>query len=398
MKPPHKESFQMIHILQKTESHSARNSARSHLGKTVVTAVLLFLVWLLPRSSEAQMVRCSPGNDTVLSLFHDRYSVQLGAFAQLQYAAGVRDGELVRSDFTVPRARICASGHAVTKRLRYRLMVGRSIQREIEVNDAYAEWEPVDGLLLRLGRMKLPIIHEWIESAQPLSTIDRALASRLMLPGRDYGARVSGLLLGRHLEYLLGVWNGDGDSATKAADTSPAIVARVGLHLTGSPYIGAVDFDGSAPAVSLEFGTMWNRWKPSATTNPATQVPQMPQMPQLEDTLLNASALLRWGHFDGAAEYIGLIRRDDQDTTYTHAGYLRLTYFVPRVLSSATLRASIVKVRGKKPDEQLELEADYGVYVDRHRAKIVLRYGIVRNLLQGTVEHQVGLQAQVAVN
>ncbi len=389
MPAQHKESFQMLHIGKKPHRPVHVQTTRPQHRGPLLSLVLLLLAWLWPMQGEAQQIRCSPGNDTLLSLFHDRYSIQLGAFAQLQYAATVQDGALAKSDFTVPRARICASGHAVTKRLRYRLMVGRSIQREIEVNDAYAEWEPLDGLALRLGRMKLPIIHEWIESAQPLSTLDRALASRLLLPGRDYGARISGLLLGRHLEYLLGVWNGDGDAATRAADTSPAVVARVGLHLTGSPYIGAVDFDGSAPAVSLELGTMWNRWKPPSTTSPA---------PQVEDTLLNASALLRWGHFDSAAEYIALIRRDEKDVTYTHAGYLRLTYFVPQLRSSATVRASLVKVRGTKPDEQLELEGDYGVYLDRHRAKLVLRYALVQNLVRDTVEHQVGLQAQVAVN
>lgn len=384
MKPTQKETDQMPHI------GKARPTPRplfsSPWRPAAVLLLLLGLLW--PRPSAAQLATCSPNPEHALSVLADRYSLLLGAFAQLQYAASVRDGELTRSDFTVPRARICASGHAVTKRLRYRLMIGRSIQRELEVNDAFAEWEPIDGLALRIGRMKLPIIHEWIESAQPLSTVDRSLASRLLLPGRDYGARVSGLLLRRHLEYLLGVWNGDGDAATKAADTSPAVVARLALHLTGTPYIGAVDFDDSGPAVSLEVGTMWNRWKPASTTSPP---------PQVEDILVNASALFRWAHFDGAAEYIALLRRDDTQTITTQAGYLRLTYFVPRLRSSLTLRGSLVDVRAQKPDRQLELEGDLGFYLDRHRAKAVLRYAGLLGLVASTVEHQLSLQVQLAV-
>ena len=382
MKPIQKEANKTLHIHRASLRFRAVQSVHLPL---LLGIVLLCGLW--PRPVAAQLATCSPSPEHTLSLFQDRYSLLIGAFAQVQYATSISDQSLTKSDFTVPRARICASGHAVTKRLRYRLMIGRSIQRELEVNDAFVEWEPIDGIALRLGRMKLPIIHEWIESAQPLATVDRALASRLLLPGRDYGARVSGLLLQRHVEYIIGVWNGDGDAATRAADTSPAVVARLALHLTG-PYVGAVDFDKSAPAVSLEVGTMWNRWKPPSSTNPA---------PQVEDILVNASALFRYAHFDGAAEYITLIRRDDTKTVTTQAGYLRLTYFVPRLRSAATLRGSLVDVRQDKPDRQLELEADVGFFLDRHRLKAVLRYAGLLHLIQSTAEHQLGLQAQIAV-
>ncbi|MFO0579945.1 MAG: porin [Polyangia bacterium] len=336
----------------------------------------------------AQSARCSLSEDSVLSLFHDRYSVQVSAFAQLQYAAGITAQGLSKSEFSVPRARICASGHALTHRLRYRLMIGRSIQREIEVNDAFAEWEPVDGLALRLGRFKLPVIREWIESARPLATIDRSLATRLLLPGRDYGASVSGRIVRGHLAYLLGVFNGDGDAATRAADTSPAVVARLGLHLGAAPWSGAVDFAGSAAAASLEAGLLWNRWRPPSVLTTAAMV---------EDQLWNAAAALRWAHFDAGAEYIGQRRADPEKVTWTHAGYVRLTYFMPKLLSSVTGRASVVEVRGDAPAEQVEAEADWGLYLDRHRVKAVLRYAALIDTTRELTEHQLGLQVQVAV-
>lgn len=346
------------------------------------------LILLAASPSAAQSARCSLSKDSVLSLFHDRYSVQVSAFAQLQYAAGITAEGLSKSEFSVPRARICASGHALTHRLRYRLMIGRSIQREIEVNDAFVEWEPVDGLALRLGRFKLPILREWIESARPLATIDRSLATRLLLPGRDYGARVSGHVLRGHVTYLLGVFNGDGDAATRAADTSPAVVARLGLHVGGAPWNGAVDFEGSSPAASLEAGLLWNRWRPPSVLVTGSQV---------EDQLWNAAAALRWAHFDGAAEYIGQRRADPEKVTWTHAGYVRLTYFMPKLLSSVTGRASLVEVLGDAPSEQVEAEADWGIHLDRHRVKAVLRYAVLVDTTRDLTEHQLGLQVQVAV-
>lgn len=365
------------------QTSDSRRSARRRLG---LGAALLLLAAPLPAA--AQSVRCSPSEDSVLSLFHDRYSVQVSAFAQLQYVAGLTAEGLARSEFSVPRARICASGHALTHRLRYRLMIGRSIQREIEVNDAFVEWEPLGGLALRMGRFKLPILREWIESARSLATLDRSLASRLLLPGRDYGAQVGGRILRGHLAYLLGVWNGDGDAATRAADTSPAVVARLGLHTSGAPWSGAVDFAGSAPAATLEAGVMWNRWRPGSGLAASAQV---------EDQLWNAAAALRWAHFDGAAEYIGLRRADPQQVTWTHAGYLRMTYFVPRLLSSVTGRASVIRILGATPSEQIEAEADWGLYLDRHRVKTVLRYGVLVDTIRDVTEHQLGLQVQVGV-
>lgn len=335
----------------------------------------------------AQSLPCGDTESPAISLTKERFSVLVGAFAQLQYAATVTGTEVAKSDFSVPRVRLCTSGHVVAKQLRYRLMIGRSGQREIEVNDVYLEWQPLVGLALRLGRMKLPIIREWIDSARSFATVDRSLASRLLLPGRDYGVRISGLLLHRHVEYQLGIWNGEGDAATHAADTSPAVVARLALHSTGGPFLGAVSFVDGSPVVSLEGGLMWNRWKPPSSAVAVT----------VEDLLLNASVALRWAFFDGAAEYISQRRTDAEQTSWTHAGYLRMTYFVPRLHSAFTARASVVLQQSAKPEQQAEAEANWGLLLDQHRLKLVLRYGVLQNLLRDTTEHQLGLQAQVAV-
>lgn len=363
----------------------------SFLLRWVIVALLLGLC--LEQRALAQSSRCSESADGLLRVAFPRFSLQASAFAQLQYLFFFRADEVSRSDFSIPRARVCGSGYVIAHSLRYRLMIGRSSQRELEINDAFLEWEPLPAFAVRLGRLKLPIIHEWIESAQPLATVDRALSSRLLLPGRDYGLRVSGRLLAQHLDYLIGVFNGDGESATRATDLSPAVVARLALHLTGNPYIGAVDFEGSPPHVSLEAGTLWNRWKPAASigASPAQPAP-------VEDTLWNVSALLRWHHFDGAAEYIGLRRTDSQKTLRTHAGYLRLTYFVTRLHSAVSARASLVSVRGGQPDDQLETEGSWGVFLDRHRIKVISRYALLQNLTQHTKEHQLGLLTQVAVD
>lgn len=350
---------------------------------------LCFLVLLLGtlRTARAQSLSCGDSESPSISFARERFSVQVGAFAQLQYAAAVTGTELLKSDFSIPRVRICASGHAVAKQLRYRLMIGRSGQREVEVVEVYLEWQPLDGLALRLGRMKLPIIREWIDSARSFATVDRSLASRLLLPGRDYGLRIGGLLLRRHVEYQLGVWNGEGDAATHAADTSPAVVARLALHSTGGPFSGTIGFVEGSPQVTLEGGLLWNRWKPPSSAAAAA----------VEDLLLNTSVALRWAFFDGAAEYISLRRIDAEQTTWTHAGYLRMTYFVSRLRSAFTARASVVLQQGAKPEQQVEAEADWGLLFDQHRLKLMFRYGVLQNLLRDTTEHQLGLQVQVAV-
>lgn len=357
--------------------------------RSVIAA--LFLIALTESAVFAQSSRCSDSAEGVLRISFDRLSLQGSAFVQLLYQLSVRAEEVSRSDVSIPRARVCGSGHVLSRSLRYRLMIGRSSQRELEINDAFLEWEPLPALSLRLGRFKVPIIREWIDSAQLTATLDRAFSSRLLLPGRDYGLRVSGRLLSQHLEYLIGVFNGDGESAVKAADLRPLVVARLSLHLTGSPYAGAVDFDGSVPHVSLEAGALWNRRMSADSGSPSSLLP-------VEDTLWNVSALFRWNHFDGAAEYIGLRRTGSQPTQRTHSGFLRLTYFVKRLHSSLSVRASLVSQRGGQPEDQLETEASWGVYLDRHRIKVISRYAALQNLTKHTTDHQLGLLVQVAVD
>lgn len=369
-------------------------SARSHrLWRRLRVRLSWLWLSLLPAmiaTAQAQPVDCSPQRQTVLTLFEGRYSLQVTAFAQLQYLAGLQDGSLVRSDFSVPRARVCASGHAAHPSLRYRLMIGRSIQRELEVVDAFAEWQPSPAFSLRFGRFKLPIIREWIESAVPLATLDRSLSARALLPGRDYGLRIAGQLARKRLEYLLGIWNGDGDAATRAADTRPALVARLGVQVLGEPIIGAVDFVGTKPTLIVEAGAMWNRSQPPATAGAVVTAAER------DDVLLNGTAQFRWAGFDTALEYIGLLRWEAGAQQQSHGGSLRMTHFFPRVLSSLSARESLVIQRGVKTLDQVESEVDWGLYLDRHRAKLVLRYALLLSSAANP-EHQLGTQVQIAV-
>ena len=367
---------------------SVRHRIRPMLRAVMALVLLQWLAW--PRQAQAQSVDCSPQRESLITLFGGRYSLQVSAFAQLQYAAGLQDGSLSRSDFSVPRARVCASGHAAHPTLRYRLMIGRSIQRELEVVDAFAEWQPSPAFTLRLGRFKLPIVREWIESASQMSTLDRALSSRALLPGRDYGLRVSGRILRRRLEYLLGIWNGDGDTATRATDTSPALVARLGVQALGSPYAGAVDFHGSDAALTIEAGAMWNRSHPMAGSGSAVTAPER------DDLLLNGTLLLRVAYFDAALEYIGLLRWEAGSSAQTHAASLRLTRFFPSLRSSLSARGSAVLQRAAAALDQIETEADWGIYLDGHHAKLIVRYALLVSSA-ASPEHQLGTQVQIAV-
>ena len=350
----------------------------------------LGLLWGPGSVAWAQSVDCSQHRESMLTLFEGRYSLQIAAFAQLQYIAGVQEGSLVRSDFSVPRARVCASGHAAHPTLRYRLMIGRSIQRELEVVDAFAEWQPSAAFTLRLGRFKLPIFHEWIESARPLATLDRSLAARALLPGRDYGLRIAGRLARRRIEYLLGIWNGDGDTATRAADTYPALAARLGVQALGTAQSGAVDFTGVRPALTLEVGAMWNRSQPAAGSgSPVTALVR-------DDVLVNGTLLFRAFHFDASLEYLGLLRWEAGGTAHTHGGTLRMTQFFPALRSSLSARGSLLLLRGQTAVDQIESEVDWGLYLDRHRAKLLFRYALLVSST-ASVEHQLGTLVQIAV-
>lgn len=98
--------------------------------------------------------------------------------------------------------------------------------------DAYLNYRYEPGLQLRVGKFKPPVGLEMLQSAANLPFTERSLASDLV-PNRDVGLQVWGVLGQGKLHYALGVFNGAGDgqvSANVPFDNNKEFAGRVFVH------------------------------------------------------------------------------------------------------------------------------------------------------------------------
>ncbi len=94
--------------------------------------------------------------------------------------------------------------------------------------DAYVEAAFLPQLGLRFGKFKPPVGLERLQSATNLMFVERALPTALV-PNRDLGVQLQGVVGGGLLSYALGVFNGvnDGGMADTDTDNAKEVAARL---------------------------------------------------------------------------------------------------------------------------------------------------------------------------
>jgi phosphate-selective porin OprO/OprP len=139
----------------------------------------------------------------------DRYSLKMNVGVQPLFSYRVNEDQDDQSTFRVRRARYYASGNAFYPWLKY------STQLTLEggsaaLRDAFLEASYLDYLKPRAGQYKVPFDREFLDSGFALPFIERSIASSQFSLQRDVGFQLSGTVLGKHLNYAAGVFNGSG--------------------------------------------------------------------------------------------------------------------------------------------------------------------------------------------
>lgn len=100
------------------------------------------------------------------------------------------------------------------------------------IQDAYVESRFHPAAKLKVGKFKVPIGLERLQSASDIRFVERALPTNLV-PNRDLGVQLAGDIAGGKLNYAVGVFNGvlDGGSSENFSDSdnngNKDVVARV---------------------------------------------------------------------------------------------------------------------------------------------------------------------------
>ncbi|MBI3933064.1 MAG: porin [Acidobacteria bacterium] len=117
----------------------------------------------------------------------------------------------------------------------YQLLLDFS-QGNPRVNNAYVITTITPSFNIQIGKFKLPLGLERIQSGMTLPLMERALPSQL-IPSRDLGLQFSGDLADSRLSYALGVFNGvpDGSNSDGNADDRMEFDGR----LMAKPFVNA---------------------------------------------------------------------------------------------------------------------------------------------------------------
>lgn len=152
----------------------------------------------------------------------------------------------------------------------------------LQVLDAHVDIAYLAAATLRVGKLKVPVGLERLQSATNLLFAERALPT-LLVPNRDIGIELHGDIAAGLLSYSLGVFDGvaDGASADRNGDDEFELAARVFSHpfrATGQPLldglglgisgtIGRREGSAAAPGVSSyrsTGGTRFFQYAPAA--------------------------------------------------------------------------------------------------------------------------------------
>ena len=362
---------------------------RSRFGMALVIAAVLAL---LPRVARAEppAMKEREGHPRLQVRSHDdRFSLALGGYLQARYTASARGDEVEQSEFTAPRTRLYFFGHVHSRDVRYRLTFGTLAgAQQVRVVEAYVEYRIADALRLRAGRYKIPVMREWVESANYLASVERSTIVQMLLPGRDYGLMANGEI--GDLEYTAGVFNGAGGLAVRDSNLAPALAGRVLWNFHHLPIDGEVDFEDSAPRFSLGVSAMTTSRPFSNDANAAEPV----VTPHLRESLGGVDFALRARGFDLTAEAMARQRSfDGGGRDRIIGGYIRGDKYLPALKSVIGVRTVRIHGLDDANVSRTELELDAGFFPAEHDLKLIVNVG--RALLHSSRRWHTILMVQV---
>ena len=162
--------------------------------------------------------------------------------------------------FAARRVRLTLGGEIV-KNLRFKVMA--EMAKTPALLDAYAEFQPSASLGLRFGQFLVPFSLESLTSVSDMDTVNRALVTEKLAPGRDIGTQGRDVGLAVYgkasvFEYTAGLLNGSG---TNKADVNEHkdLAGRFLVRPTGGIALGVSIYRGRQSASTAAPTTVRDR-------------------------------------------------------------------------------------------------------------------------------------------
>ena len=351
-----------------------------------------------------------PGRGITLESRDGKYTAHIGGRLQVRYTYTDVDapGAENDSDFNIQRMRVTMRGSVYNPNIYYQWQHDFGGSGGATLKDAVLGYKFMNELSLQAGQFKAPTSRQQLTSSGSQMFVDRSLADETFNLGRDRGLMAKGAFAGNLVEYMAGVFNGNGENRSNREDKH-LWALRVDVNPLGKFDMDEPSFNEPKPLLNLGASYAVQTLVAADTGNVNSRL--LTRAVRLADLALAAgeeadistatlNAHFKWLGLSAAAEYsMANIDPDgksdwDADGYYLQAGYQIIPETFELALRYSAIDSTDAAALTKFDQNEFQIAAGY--YYKKHRAKIQADYTIHKDdLVQNRDDNIFRVQAQV---
>lgn len=306
------------------------------------------------------------------------------------------------SAFTVPRARLKASGHAFSENYTYGLQIDFG-KGQVSLKDAKISLAADNGVQLTMGQFKKPFARQQLTSSGSQAFVDRLITDKAFGNGRDVGMQLhNGMGKATGFTWAAGIFNGSGDKGLYEGDVvvdlttgegeivsakqtnvpdnvAPLVVARAEWSTDGKHYKD-VDFAGDDLRFAVGANTQASMAEDAGFTKHGV------------DASVKVSGVHVTGGFYYATSQTGEAFGDQEGSLMGYYG--KGSYVIADQFAPALGAAMVDDVTGTEQD--VEMMVGFGWFPHKHKLKWQTDVAQVANYgIPGTDEEALRIRTQV---
>ncbi|MBE0598243.1 MAG: porin [Desulfuromonadales bacterium] len=324
--------------------------------------------------------------------------------ARYTYTDVDADGAEETSDFNIQRMRVTMRGNLLRKELFYAWQHDFGGSGGATLKDAVIGYRFAEPFSLQVGQFKAPTSRQQLTSSGSQMFVDRSLADETFNLGRDRGLMVTGSVADSLVEYMAGVFNGNGENRSNSNDEH-LFAARVDINPLGKFAMDEPSFNEKKPLLNIgaSYARQTMQQGESVNSRLTTRVVNLAATTfgdELDWWTATANVHFKYLGLSAAGEYYFANVDPQVGQEYDADGYyLQLGYqIIPETLELA-LRYSAIEstdTGALKSFEQDEVQVGASYYFKKHNAKVNADYTRHKDdLVAGKDDNIVRLQAQV---
>ncbi|KIH78236.1 hypothetical protein GFER_04260 [Geoalkalibacter ferrihydriticus DSM 17813] len=361
-----------------------------------------------------------PGRGITVESRDGNYTAHLGGRLQVRYTYTDKDepGAENSSNFNIQRMRVSMRGNVYNPNLYYQWQHDFGGGGGSSLKDAVLGYKFMDELSLQAGQFKAPTSRQQLTSSGSQMFVDRSLADGFFNLGRDRGILAKGAFSDNLVEYMAGVFNGNGENRSNP-ENNHLWALRVDINPLGRFAMDEPSFNETKPLLNLGASIATTSLsaadRNSVNSGLLSNGVNVNNIYRMDDdgNLINftnsndvdvwtatLNAHFKWMGLSTAAEYyFANIDPDgasdwDADGYYLQAGYQIVPETFELALRYSAVDSTDAQALTKFDQNQFQIAAGY--YYKKHRAKIQADYTIHKDDLRDNRDDNIlRLQAQV---